>query len=1120
MCKNIFYQFGRTALFGITLFAFLTLAPGGSFVANALDDPEMPPNDALDLPATVKSRQTTVERFLASAPIASHAPGYYDTSAYMLGDVAVGIILPESNGHGEDWTQTEKDLVVSEIQTGLDWWKTTGGVLADLNFEYDLQLGVSTTYEPISLLQSEQGLWIGDVMNNLGYTSGDYWDRVYAYENDIRNQYQTDWAFTIFVVDSSADVDGKFADGKYFAYAYVGGPFLVMTYDNDGWGIDDMDKITAHETAHIFMAADQYEESACSPTRKYGYLGVVNGNCDTIINGIDDGAPSLMKTNDWVLDSYAREQIGWRDSDSDTIPDVLDTVPVVTLDPYWPDPTSSSTLSYTGYVTNPVYPHAVCGTEDFCYTTDVTTQSIDSVNFQVDGGTWNPAIAQDEGFDLDVEDFSFSTDSLASGTHSINVTSENSSGNKSSTWHDSVLVNAPASAVSAGVYDDTHGDWVYNGNWTAATASGPYNGTLHYSTTLNDEATLDFVGTQFILTYTGNSNRGNVNVFVDNVNVGTINQYSASLTWQKTWTSPIFTDSAHTLRLVHASGAYAGVDAIEILQVTPLGPGTYDDTHSNWGYNGNWTPLTTNGPYNGTLHYSTTLNNSATLVFEGARFTLTYTGNSNRGQMDIYVDNVNVGTINQYSASLTWQKTWSSPIFTNDFHTLKLVHKSGSVVGIDAIEIIEITPLGAGTYDDTDTSWYYSGNWTAATVSGPYNDTLHYSTTFNNFALVMFEGSQFKLTYTGNTNRGNVIVYVDNVNVGTINQKTANLTWQKTWTSPVFTNGAHTLKLVHASGAYAGIDAIEILAPLSSGTYDDIDNAWYYNGNWTAYTTSGPYNDTLHYSTAINDYAMLAFDGFQFKLTYTKHVNRGNVDVYLDGVKVDTVNQYSPTLAWQQTWTSTVFTEGFHTLKLVHTTGSYVGIDAVQIIGTPDTTPPAAIDDLQATTSALFRSVDLSWTAVGDNGSTGRASTYLVRYRPASEGAINDDASWNQATPVITGIPSPKSSGQTENMTISNLDPGKTYYFAVRAQDEVPNTGAVSTVTTNSSAEAFSPPPPLNDNFSHPIDITNLPLPYTDSNDYFYAATTEAGDPQIVQCNSDEGKYSIWYTYTPQVTAY
>ena len=169
MRKKNFYQLGRAILFGFTLFAFLVLAPGGSSVAKALDEPEMPPNDALALPASVRTRQSTLERYLALAPVSSYAPGYYDTSVYMLGSVAVGIILPESTGNGENWTTIEQNNVVSEIQAGLNWWKTTGGALADLTFEYDVKLGVSTTYEPISRPQSDEGLWIepGDVQHGL-----------------------------------------------------------------------------------------------------------------------------------------------------------------------------------------------------------------------------------------------------------------------------------------------------------------------------------------------------------------------------------------------------------------------------------------------------------------------------------------------------------------------------------------------------------------------------------------------------------------------------------------------------------------------------------------------------------------------------------------------------------------------------------------------------------------------------------------------------------------------------------------------------------------------------------------------------------------------------------------
>jgi hypothetical protein len=51
-----------------------------------------------------------------------------------------------------------------------------------------------------------------------------------------------------------------------------------------------------------------------------------------------------------------------------------------------------------------------------------------------------------------------------------------------------------------------------------------------------------------------------------------------------------------------------------------------------------------------------------------------------------------------------------------------------------------------------------------------------------------------------------------------------------------------------------------------------------------------------------------------------------------------------------------------------------------------DEIPPAAIADLDAAQGALNGSVDLIWTAPGDDGIAGRASSYLVRYtaRPRS----------------------------------------------------------------------------------------------------------------------------------------
>ena len=115
--------------------------------------------------------------------------------------------------------------------------------------------------------------------------------------------------------------------------------------------------------------------------------------------------------------------------------------------------------------------------------------------------------------------------------------------------------------------------------------------------------------------------------------------------------------------------------------------------------------------------------------------------------------------------------------------------------------------------------------------------------------------------------------------------------------------------------------------------------------------------------------------------------------------------------------------------------GAYAMVYVWQVAGGGggDTTAPAAVSDL-ATGTVTSNSVDLSWTAPGDDGSTGTATTYDVRF---STSAITE-GNWNSATPA-TGEPTPQSAGSSENMTVTGLSADTTYFFAIKASDEVPN---------------------------------------------------------------------------------
>jgi hypothetical protein len=232
-----------------------------------------------------------------------------------------------------------------------------------------------------------------------------------------------------------------------------------------------------------------------------------------------------------------------------------------------------------------------------------------------------------------------------------------------------------------------------------------------------------------------------------------------------------------------------------------------------------------------------------------------------------------------------------------------------------------------------------------------------------------------------------------------------------------------------------------VAVPVGSGIYDDTDSAWFYTGTWGIFTGSGPYNSTLHQSGTIGNYAEVTFTGNQIKLSYLKAGGRGVIDVYIDGTKVTSLNANSSTVVWQASWTSSILTLGTHTARFQQATSGTIDLDAIQIYGTPDTTAPAAISTLSASTGSGNGAVTLAWTAVGDDNTSGTATSYLVRYATS---AIQTETNWNNASVVSSGIPTPKIAGQAESMTVSGLTAGQVYYFAVRAQDEQSNLGGLS----------------------------------------------------------------------------
>lgn len=413
---------------GLLLPAMLGTTISASEVDDREGDALLPPGDGF-----VYEPGALVDVQLGDAPGgaaggAGDVPDAYaqDTSDYMLGDAVLSVVFLESDGseepESEDWSAARKDEVRTGIRDGMDFWEDQAPGRFDVKMTTTT---VPTGVEPIRHNAytggecDNQFVWINDAMEELGYDpgvvecQGDGWDwttwnAVRSYAHDLRNAHDRDWGYVAFVVDSLDDDDGTFADGK-FAYAYRNGPFTVLTYDNDGYGIDKMDEVAAHETGHIFGATDEYT----NPGEVWGYLWERE----------TDDSGCIMDDSSWCVSPGSAGQLGWRDGDGDGLMDPVDTRPDVDgVDLTLPgDVTQDDTPAFAGTARDIPFPaHEEFRKFGFH---NISVNNVMEVAWTVDGG---PASSEaTERADPHAASWRFETAPLADGTHTVTLRAVN-----------------------------------------------------------------------------------------------------------------------------------------------------------------------------------------------------------------------------------------------------------------------------------------------------------------------------------------------------------------------------------------------------------------------------------------------------------------------------------------------------------------------------------------------------------------------------------------------------------------------------------------------------------------------------------------------------------------------
>ncbi len=139
--------------------------------------------------------------------------------------------------------------------------------------------------------------------------------------------------------------------------------------------------------------------------------------------------------------------------------------------------------------------------------------------------------------------------------------------------------------------------------------------------------------------------------------------------------------------------------------------------------------------------------------------------------------------------------------------------------------------------------------------------------------------------------------------------------------------------------------------------------------------------------------------------------------------------------------------------------------DNVEDFAEPETIPPTPVTDLAASAASL--GITLNWTATGDDGNEGTASSYDIRY--STSGPITNDADFDAASQV-DGEPAPQEAGSAESFTVTGLAFATEYWFAMKVSDNSFNTSEQS-----NSASATTLDPPGAQISTAPITVTTPP---------------------------------------------
>ncbi|OGS20979.1 MAG: hypothetical protein A3J83_05965 [Elusimicrobia bacterium RIFOXYA2_FULL_40_6] len=230
----------------------------------------------------------------------------------------------------------------------------------------------------------------------------------------------------------------------------------------------------------------------------------------------------------------------------------------------------------------------------------------------------------------------------------------------------------------------------------------------------------------------------------------------------------------------------------------------------------------------------------------------------------------------------------------------------------------------------------------------------------------------------------------------------------------------------------------------------------------TSGTNSGEIN--LSWTSTGDDGDSGAFDtGSVFNLMVSSWVNTSNIAAFYASTRSVSIYSPVPTPSTAKTViniTVTGLSAGTSYWFAIRTVDEQPNISLLSNgatgFATMDNTPPSAITDLTGLQGSAENTITLSWTSPGDDGllnDFAGGGSFDIRFTSGAIGSIGDtnspartNANFNSAISIssFSPIPIPGTAFIRRTMTLTGLQPGVTYYFAMKTKDEVLNPSGLS----------------------------------------------------------------------------